>query len=87
MYFPVRLRDLESQVAREAEFFCLLGNLLGRFSCFWNMYQLVDRRFPGDLCHLVYCVELDDSSSLIRITHNRVKHHLDSSGSFIQWLH
>ena len=67
VYFPVRLRDL----ARLVE----IGNLLGRLSCFWNMYQLMDRRFPGGLCHLVYCVNLDD-----RITRNRMKH-------FVTWTH
>lgn len=67
----MRLRDLARQVARDLKFCLLL-----RFSCFWNMYQLMDRRFPGGLCHFVYCVDLNDSSSLIRITHNRMKHFL-----------
>ena len=71
----MRLRDLARQVARDLEFCFLL-----RFSCFWNMYQLMDRRLPGGLCHLVYCVDLNDSSSLIRITHNRMKH-------FLTWTH
>ena len=71
----MRLRDLARQVALDLEFCLLL-----RFSCFWNMYQLMDRRFPGGLCHIVYCVDLDDSSSLIRITHNRMKH-------FLAWTH
>lgn len=75
VYFPVRLRDLARKVARDLNF-CLLR----RFSCVWNMYQLMDRRFPGGLCHLVYCVDLDYSSSLIRITHNRMKH-------FLTWTH
>lgn len=75
VYFPVRLRDLARQVALDLEFCLLL-----RFSCFWNMYQLMDGRFSGGLCHLVYCVDLNDSSSLIRITHNRMKH-------FVAWTH
>lgn len=75
VYFPVRLRDLARQVALDLEFCLLL-----RFSCFWNMYQLMDRRFPGGLCHIVYCVDLNDISSLIRITHNRMKH-------FLTWTH
>jgi len=57
----VRLRDLARQVARDLEF-CLLR----RFSCFWNMYQLMDRRFPGGLRHLVYCVDLNDNSSRMK---------------------
>ena len=36
----------------------------------------MDGRFSGGLCHLVYCVDLNDSSSLVRITHNRMKHFL-----------
>ena len=75
VYFPVRLRELARQVAPDLEF-CLLR----RFFCVWNMYQLMDRRFPGGLCHLVYCVDLNDSSSLIRVTHNRMKH-------FLTWTH
>ena len=75
----MRLRDLARQVARKVardlEFW-----LLRRFSCFWNMYQLMDRRFPGGLCHLVYCVDLNDSSSLIRITHDRME-------LFLTWTH
>ena len=71
----MRLRDVARQVSRDLEFCLLL-----RFSCFWNMYQLMDGRFSGGLCHLVYCVDLNDSSSLIRITHNRMKH-------FLTWTH
>lgn len=71
----MRLRDLARQVARDLKF-CLLR----RFPCVWNMYHLMDRRFPGGLCHLVYCVDLDYSSSLIRITHSRMKH-------FLTWTH
>lgn len=79
VYFPVRLRDL-ARAPSSPWPRVLSSSSFWRFSCVWNMYQLMDRRFPGGLCHLVYSVDLNDSSSLIRITHNRMKH-------FFTWTH